>query len=192
MKEMCSPKSVLEGAFDENLKEKFKNSGVEEKLGFINLLSNTINDELSRCVEKNTDIKDAVKFLKDNDIFSLPREEAVNTLKNNAFNTVITAIKSSVEEDDLSVKEVAESELRKQIENLKSAVSVSQKMLSNASRFIYDSLGDSPELKIFSTDITRNDLSAQFLIGFGCDDFSEITKTTKSDKELLSELDKIL
>ena len=79
-----------------------------------------------------------------------------------------------------------------QIENLKSAVSVSQKMLSNASKFIYDSLGDSPELKIFSTDITRNDLSAQFLIGFGCDDFSEITKTTKSDKELLSELDKIL
>ena len=130
--------------------------------------------------------------MKDNDIFSLPREEAVNTLKNNAFNTVITAIKSSVENDDLSVKEVAESELRKQIENLKSAVSVSQKMLSNASKFIYDSLGDSPELKIFSTDITRNDLSAGFLIGFGCDDFSEITKTTKSDKELLSELDKIL
>ena len=192
MKEMCSPKSVLEGAFDENLKEKFKNSGVEEKLGFINLLSNTINDELSRCVEKNTDIKETVKFLKDNDVFSLPREEAVNTLKNNAFNTVITAIKSSVENDDLSVKEVAESELRKQIENLKSAVSVSQKMLSNASKFIYDSLGDSPELKIFSTDITRNDLSAGFLIGFGCDDFSEITKTTKSDKELLSELDKIL
>lgn len=192
MKEMCSPKSVLEGTFDENLKEKFKNSGVEEKLGFINLLSNTINDELSRCVEKNTDIKETVKFLKDNDVFSLPREEAVNTLKNNAFNTVITAIKSSVENDDLSVKEVAESELRKQIENLKSAVSVSQKMLSNASRFIYDSLGDSPELKIFSTDITRNDLSAGFLIGFGCDDFSEITKTTKSDKELLSELDKIL
>ena len=192
MKEMCSPKSVLEGAFDENLKEEFKNSGVEEKLGFINLLSNTINDELSRCVEKNTDIKETVKFLKDNDVFSLPREEAVNTLKNNAFNTVITAIKSSVENDDLSVKEVAESELRKQIENLKSAVSVSQKMLSNASKFIYDSLGDSPELKIFSTDITRNDLSAGFLIGFGCDDFSEITKTTKSDKELLSELDKIL
>jgi len=192
MKEMCSPKSVLEGTFDENLKEKFKTSGVEEKLGFINLLSNTINDELSRCVEKNTDIKETVKFLKDNDVFSLPREEAVNTLKNNAFNTVITAIKSSVEEDELSVKEVAESELRKQIENLKSAVSVSQKMLSNASRFIYDSLGDSPELKIFSTDITRNDLSAGFLIGFGCDDFSEITKTTKSDKELLSELDKIL
>lgn len=192
MKEMCSPKSVLEGTFDENLKEKFKTSGVEEKLGFINLLSNTINDELSRCVEKNTDIKETVKFLKDNDVFSLPREEAVNTLKNNAFNTVITAIKSSVENDDLSVKEVAESELRKQIENLKSAVSVSQKMLSNASKFIYDSLGGSPELKIFSTDITRNDLSAGFLIGFGCDDFSEITKTTKSDKELLSELDKIL
>lgn len=192
MKEMCSPKSVLEGTSDENLKEKFKTSGVEEKLGFINLLTNTINDELSRCVEKNTDIKETVKFLKDNDVFSLPREEAVNTLKNNAFNTVVTAIKNSVEEDELSVKEVAESELRNQIENLKTRVSVSQKMLSNASEFIYESLGDSPELKIFSTDITRNDLSAQFLIGFGCDEFSEITKTTKSDKELLSELDKIL
>jgi hypothetical protein len=55
-----------------------------------------------------------------------------------------------------------------------------------------DVLGDSPELKIFSTDITRNDLSAQFLIGFGCDEFSEITKISKSDKELLAQLDEIL
>ena len=65
-------------------------------------------------------------------------------------------------------------------------------MLTNGSSFIYEALGESPELKIFVSDITRNDLSAQFLIGFGCDEFSEITKTGKSNKELLSELDKIL
>ena len=64
--------------------------------------------------------------------------------------------------------------------------------ISEDLKFMSEVLGDSPELKIFSTDITRNDLSARFLIGFGCDDFSEITKTTKSDKDLLSELDKIL
>ena len=68
----------------------------------------------------------------------------------------------------------------------------SQNILANGSRFMSEVLGDSPELKIFSSDITRNDLSAQFLIGFGCDEFSEITKTGKSDKELLAELDKIL
>ena len=131
------------------------------------------------------------KQIKDNDVFSLPREEAINTLKNNAFNSIISEMKNSVEKDDSSIKEIAESELRKQIETLKIEVSASQKMLSNASRFIYDSLGDSPELKIFASDITRNDLSAQFLIGFGCDEFSEVTKTSKSDKELLSELDKL-
>ncbi len=192
MREMCSPKDVLEGISDDNFKEKFKNSGVEEKLGFINLLTSSINENLSYCVEKNTDIKETVKFLKENDIFSLPYEEAVNTLKNNAFNGIVTKIKDAVEKDNTTVKEATEAELKKQIEALKTAVSDSQNMLSNGSRFVYDTLGDSPELKIFTSDITRNDLSAQFLIGFGCDEFSKITKTGKSDRELLAELDKIL
>ena len=192
MREMCSPKNVLEGSFDENFKEKFKNSGVEEKLGFINLLTSNINEALGGCVEKNIAIKEAVKFLKDNNIFSLPQEEALATLKNCALNSIIVKITDSIEKDNTTVKEIAEKELRKQIEDLKSAVSEAQNMLTNGSRFIYEALGESPELKIFVSDITRNDLSAQFLIGFGCDEFSEITKTGKSDRELLTELDKIL
>lgn len=192
MREMCSPKNVLEGSFDENFKEKFKNSGVEEKLGFINLLTSNINEALGGCVEKNIAVKEAVKFLKDNNIFSLPQEEALATLKNCALNSVIVKITEAIEKDNTTVKEVAERELRKQVEDLKSAVSEAQKMLTNGSCFIYEALGESPELKIFVSDITRNDLSAQFLIGFGCDEFSEITKTGKSNKELLSELDKIL
>lgn len=192
MREMCSPKAVLEGDFDESFKEKFKNAGVEEKLGFINLLTSSINEELSFCVEKNIDIKETVKFLKENDIFSLPHEEAINTLKNNDFNGIITKIKDVVEKSEVTVKEASEGELKNQIEKLKSQVLYSQNILANGSRFMSEVLGDSPELKIFSSDITRNDLSAQFLIGFGCDEFSEITKTGKSDKELLAELDKIL
>ena len=192
MREMCSPKNVLEGSFDENFKEKFKNSGVEEKLGFINLLTSNINEALGGCVEKNIAIKEAVKFLKDNNIFSLPEEEALATLKNCALNSIIVKITDVIEKDNTSVKEIAERELRKQVEDLKSAVSEAQNMLTNGSSFIYEALGESPELKIFVSDITRNDLSAQFLIGFGCDEFSEITKTGKSDRELLAELDKIL
>lgn len=192
MREMCSPKDVLEGKADEAFKEKFRASGVEEKLGFINLLSGSINEELSACVEKNNAIKETVKFLKDNDVFSLPQNEAVNTLKNNAFTEVIRAIKNSAEAEGLSVKNAAENELKNQIGALKESVSASQKRLGNCSEFIYEALGESPELKIFTSDITRNDLSAQFLIGFGCDEFSEITKTGRSDRELLAELDKIL
>lgn len=192
MREMCSPKNVLEGKADEAFKEKFKNSGVEEKLGFINLLTSNINEELSGCVEKNTDIKEAVKFLKDNDVFSLPTDEALATLKNCPLNSIIIKITDAIEKDNTIVREAAEGELKKQIEDLKKAVAHSQSVLANGSKFMSEVLGDSPELKIFSTDITRNDLSAQFLMGFGCDEFSEITKTGKSNKELLSELDKIL
>jgi hypothetical protein len=192
MRGMCSPKNVLEGKADEAFKEKFKNSGVEEKLGFINLLTSNINEELSGCVEKNTDIKEAVKFLKDNDVFSLPTDEALATLKNCPLNSIIIKITDAIEKDNTTVKEAAEGELKKQIEDLKKAVAHSQSVLANGSKFMSEVLGDSPELKIFSTDITRNDLSAQFLIGFGCDEFSEITKTSKSDKELLAQLDEIL
>ena len=130
--------------------------------------------------------------MKYNNIFSLPEEEALATLKNCALNSIIVKITDAIEKDNTTVKEVAERELRKQVEDLKSAVSKAQNMLTNGSSFIYEALGESPELKIFVSDITRNDLSAQFLIGFGCDEFSEITKTGKSNKELLSELDKIL
>jgi hypothetical protein len=65
-------------------------------------------------------------------------------------------------------------------------------MLANGSKFVFEALGDSPELKIFSSNITRNNSSAQFLIGFGSDEFSEITKTKKSDEALLQELNTLL
>ena len=82
--------------------------------------------------------------------------------------------------------------IEEQVENLKSIVASSQKKLANSSKFIYDSLGDSPETKIFTSDITRNSYSAEFLIGFGCEEFSEITKTKKSDEALLQELNTLL
>ena len=42
MREMCSPENVLNGTTSEDFKEKLKNAGIEEKLGFLNLLSNII------------------------------------------------------------------------------------------------------------------------------------------------------
>ena len=192
MSEMCSPKDVLNGTIDESFKEKLKNVGIEEKLGFINLLSNSINEELESCIEKNAEIKEAVKFLKGNEIMTLSKEDAVKVLSNGASLKVLSEIKAVLEKEELSVKEIVEKELKKQIEELKSAVAASQKMLSNGSKFIYEALGESPELKIFSSNITRNDCSAQFLIGFGCDEFSEITKSKKSDEALLSELNNLL
>ena len=192
MREMCSPEAVLNGASDESFKEKFKNTGIEERLGFINLLTNSINEDLEKCVVRNKEIKETVKFLKDNDVMVLSNEDAVSVLGNCSFNGVIAEVKTSLVGETLSVKECIEKALKKQIEELKLAVANSQQKLSNGSKFIFDVFSDSPELKIFSGNITRSDLSAQFLIGFGCDEFSEITKTQKSDTELLNELDKIL
>ena len=40
MREICSPENVLNGTASEELKEKLKNADIEEKLGFLNLLSN--------------------------------------------------------------------------------------------------------------------------------------------------------
>ena len=160
-------------------------------LGFYDKFIGSLNTLTSKKTSKD-EKKEAVKFLKDNDVFSLPTDEALATLKNCPLNSIIIKITDAIEKDNTTVKEAAEGELKKQIEDLKKAVAHSQSVLANGSKFMSEVLGDSPELKIFSTDITRNDLSAQFLIGFGCDEFSEITKTGKSNKELLSELDKIL
>ena len=189
MREMCSPENILNGTASEDFKEKLKNAGIEEKLGFLNLLSNIINEELENCISKNNTIKETVKFLKDNEF--LTNENSVLTEKD-AFNTILLRIKNLCEKNEKSLKEIAPEVLKEEVENLKQIVSSSQKILANSSKFIYDSLGDSPETKIFTTDITRNTYSAEFLIGFGCEEFSEITKTKKSDETLLQELNTLL
>ena len=192
MREMCSPKDILEGTINEDFKEKLKNSGIEEKLGFINLLSNSINEELEKCITENTNIKETVKFLKENDVMNSEKEAAIKILNDTTLNNKLLKIRALLEKDESSVKETIEKELKKTVEELKSAVSDSQKMLANGSKFVFEALGDSPELKIFSSNITRNNSSAQFLIGFGSDEFSEITKTKKSDEALLEELNALL
>jgi hypothetical protein len=189
MREMCSPENVLNGTANEDFKEKLKNAGIEEKLGFLNLLTNIINEELQKCIVKNNTIKETVKFLKDNEF--LTNENSVLTEKD-AFNSILSKIKTLCEKNEKSLKEVAPEVLKEEVEDLKNIVAASQKKLANSSKFIYDSLGDSPETKIFTSDITRNSYSAEFLIGFGCEEFSEITKTKKSDEALLQELNTLL
>ena len=204
MSEICSPKDVLDGTSDEAFKEKLKNAGIEEKLGFINLLSNTVNENLENCVNKNTCIKEFAGFLKENKVLLLSNEKAAELLQEKEREAKITGslsagvvieineLLSLLSKGDCDVKTVATKIVSENIEELKSAVVASQKMLANGSRFIYEALGDSPEMKIFTSNITRNSSSAQFLIGFGCNEFSEITKTKKSDEALLSELNALL
>ncbi|MBR2876287.1 MAG: AAA family ATPase [Clostridia bacterium] len=199
MREMCAPKDILDGIVDNDFKEKLKNAGIEEKLGFINLLSNSINEELEKCVVENYDIKETIKLIKDK-IISLETpvnkdELAVISENINASAGVknkLSIIIGGIAESGSPGKELVEGELKKYISDLKNMVLTSQKRLGNGSRFISDVFGDSPELKIFVSNITRNTSSAQFLIGFGCEEFSEISKTKKSDEALLNELDNLL
>ncbi len=204
MNEMCSPKDVLEGASDSSFAEKLRNSGIEEKLGFINLLSNTLNEALEKCVEKNDDIKAFAALLKENNVLLLSSEKAneflceklkeIRIARSFSFGVItkLNELQNLLTQGKEDVKVVATKLISSTIEDLKSSVATAQKMLSNGSRFIYEALGDSPEMKIFTSNITRNDSSAKFLIGFGCDEFSEITKTKRSEAELLAELNEIL
>lgn len=190
--DLCSPKNIFEGNANEELKEKLKNAGIEEKLGFINLLSGSINEELEKCVVKNNAIKKAVKLLKDENVISANKADAVAALSSKTDNLIVLKINSALESSPSEVKEVIESELKKEVEALKQAVVNAQNKLSNSSKFIYEALGEAPETKIFTTDVTRNTYSAEFLIGFGCEAFSELTKTKKSDEYLLQELNALL
>lgn len=187
MRDMCSVQSIFEGEAEEAFKEKLKNAGIEEKLGFINLLSNGVNEELEKCIIKNNTIKSAVKFLKEKEVLKNSSSEAEKILEKNTANKVLATIKTAVQNSG-DVKAVAEAELKKEVEALKQEVSAAQKKLANGSRFIFDALGESPETKIFASNVTRNTSSAEFLIGFGCEEFSLLTKTQKSDESLLSEL----
>jgi hypothetical protein len=120
------------------------------------------------------------------------KKEAMSALASKTDNSIILKINSVLEKSSAELKEVVESELKKEVESLKQAVANAQNKLSNSSKFIYEALGEAPETKIFTTDVTRNTYSAEFLIGFGCEDFSELTKTKKSDESLLRELEALL
>ena len=97
-------------------------------LGFYDKFIGSLNTLTSKKTSKD-EKKEAVKFLKDNDVFSLPTDEALATLKNCPLNSIIIKITDAIEKDNTTVKEAAEGELKKQIEDLKQCKEIGEAQL---------------------------------------------------------------
>ena len=87
------------------------------------------------------------------------------------------------------VKESVSRYVTSQIGNLKKIVKTGQNYLSNCTDFMFNTFGDSPEFKIFVSNVTTNSISASFLIGFGCREFAAYSDIQCAQKELLNELE---
>ncbi len=195
--EMCPINDIFSADYKDEHITAFKNLQTTEKLGFINLLTNKLNENLKENVLVNKSIKEFAEILKQENIFNLSFEDALKSIENikrvNSKTTklFLSEFKSFITPESDIKKDVKEF-LSQKLSDLKENISKSQTALGNTSVFLFNTTGDSPEIKIFISNITRNEFSAEFLIGFGCEEFNKITNAERSAEEILADLNSLI
>lgn len=204
--EMYSPDDILEGKISTELCDELKNAAISEKLGFINLLSTTVCNELSEPVSASKLLKKAVQTLKEKNLLEKEKqdctnilEEIIKTLEGGQVSkeqllycNYLKEITHRLNNFESDTKEIIKDFLQEQIQKLKTDVAKKQAKLSNATSFIHTVFGDSPEKQIFVADITLTEKSAEFLIMFGCQGFTELTNTSFDCNKIISEIENLI
>lgn len=189
MQDTYSISDILHGKETAVMSEKLKQADVPERIGFINYLSDSVSVILLEAVSNNAVLKELAKLLKDEELLSESCGEASVGLKEKvkgwepdssliaknkrSFFNKSNELISLLGENEGGAKMVLTEFINRELASLKELVAKGQAMLSNATRFMITTFGDSPEKRIFTDNITTNTDSAAFLISFGCDEFSE-------------------
>lgn len=198
---------ISKGKFDDKIIKQLQEASVSEKLGFINLISNSITPILSNTVSDNTALKKAISIIKERDIGNASLENALNELAlaidelktsdeiskdkkrvNRCVSKILSNFKEYLMLDNTDTKSAISGFFTKEIENIKASADFSETRLANVSEFIFRVFGESPELRIFVSTITANKSAAEFLIGFGCDRFNEISKSGFDSEKIIAQL----
>ncbi len=203
--EIYSPDDILEGKTNPQLCEKLKDCTISEKLGFINLLSNTVSSELYEPVIQSKLLKKTVQLIKEQKLLEKTKQDFINTIyeitnadneasakgKYDFYNYLkkITEILNNYDDDTLSAIKAF---LQNEAQRLNADVNKKQSKLINATRFIDNVFGDSPGKQIFVSDITLTEKSAEFLIMFGCQGFTELTDSSFNCTEAIKEIEKLI
>ncbi len=181
-----------------------KNADVSEKIGFINYLSVCLFNVLSEAVLLNNALKELALILNTDDLTAgtgadfaaklktlLNEQHKVSCSKaeNVRVSKMLNELSDEAEACNEEVKESVSRYVTSQIGNLKKIVKTGQNYLSNCTDFMFNTFGDSPEFKIFVSNVTTNSISASFLIGFGCREFAAYSDIQCAQKELLNELE---
>ncbi len=216
--EIFKPEEILNGNASANLKEKVKNVSVSEKLGFLNLLTNRLFYICEQPNLKYKLLKEASTILRDKNVlisnietaisltdeilFSFTKKENNDSIyhyeskkskaEKHLLYQMFLKIKSLLCNSDSDTKTIVSTYLKTETEHLTNLISETQAYLSNATDFICEVFGDSPEKQIFVSDMTLNKYSAEFLISFGCERFEKISQNKYSDKIILNEIENLI
>lgn len=197
---------ILNGKAPTKALTELKNASIPEKIGFINHLSVCVFNALGEAVLLNNVLKALAFVLKNysltdvmgNDPSSklkeIMKEEQTISLSKEGNQILLKILKELSEEVIASPQEEKErvsNNLKKQIDKLKNMVSTSREFLSNSVAFVFEAFGNSPEFKIFVSNMTTNSKSAAFLIYFGCEHFSKLANIQSEPKEIFDELNSI-
>lgn len=200
---------ILNGCYSDNLIDETKKLGISEKLGVINMLSDSVNAISKSVISENNVLKECLKIISENNIAQNSNENAsklidniidtvtikndtgiyfsgsqVNEILNCKVAEKLNEIKKYLVADGVEAKEAINTVIKTDIEKLKANVSSVQTSLSNVVNFIVGAFGDSPETEIFISNITLNKNSAAFLISFGCESFAKISDRSEYEKKL--------
>ena len=175
LKELSDVTAVLDGRADPALPEKLRDAGVSERLGFLNLLGDALNGVLAPAPQRAEALRIAAGALQTGE----PLPEPANDEERALFARVSGA-------EDKSAA------LHAELDALRPLVAEADRKLGNAADLVGAAFGDSPETKIFVSDVTGRSTSAAFLMHFGCDRFAALADTGVSEAALLKELEKLV
>lgn len=215
--EIFKPEEILNGNASAILKEKVKNASVSEKLGFLNLLTNRLFYICEQPNLKYKLLKEASMILRDENVLISNIETAISLIDDILFSfakkenddsiyqyeskkakiekhllyQMFLKIKSLLCNPDSDTKTIVSTYLKSETEHLTNLISETQAYLSNATDFIYEVFGNSPEKQIFVSDMTLNKYSAEFLMSFGCERFESLSDRSEYEKKIAEELQEI-
>ena len=215
---LISVSDVLSGKYTEEQILLIRNSTISETLGFINILSNEIANSSKNVVDNTKAVKTTAKILKEGDIVSKEKKEAVaviedilielksNDTKKDIYSKESRAQKKEaleIKEKLLKLKGILEGSdpdtrtcvtdfLKNETDELKEMVKLVQERFSGACEFLQKAFGKSPELQIFISNINVNVHTSVFLTSFGCKKFSEISEVDFDEESLIDEIESLL
>lgn len=202
VKNVFCVEAVLNGDSNAQALSELKKAPISEKIGFINHLSVCLFNMAGDAVSLSNALKIIAQLLKKdgltdgtcNDVAqrlkklinekNLSSSKADNQRALKLLEELVAEFEKSTGQGSFCVSQFT----KNQLEKLKASVSSVQKQLSCSASFLFDAFADSPEFKIFVSNIITNSNTAAFLIAFGCDGFSKYVNNEYDSKEILNDL----
>lgn len=183
---------ILAGKAPEEIIERAKNAGFDERLSLLGLLLDKVNSEISSVIKQEDIITELLKVLKEvkngKDISKAAEDEellyhrfrkmgVLSAENRDRYEAVLKFLNSHITSQ--SGFEAVKSDYDLMVEKMKAEASSAGSKLDNMFAFVQEVWGDGQEMLIFVTELTIGYYSSRFIARYGCDEYYKHNESLK-------------